>query len=105
MPEQKIEIKFTTRLTPCGCTVTLSTPTRTQVKRYRNGYGSAEIFAKRWIEEQIAGYREHDKISGRACDGLEMVFFVNGRTVDLPPKPPPAGIGSGFFHLFLEIER
>ena len=79
-----IEIRFQTRLTPCGCTVTLTTPVRKQTKRYRNGYGCAEIRASRWIDEQIRVYREMEK--ERESEGLtgHMVFFVNGEQVTPP---------------------
>jgi len=74
-----IEIRFTTRLTPHGCTVTMTTPVRTRTKRFRNGYGCSEISARRWIKEQIDGYREYEE--SRKAEGLDTparLFFVNG---------------------------
>jgi len=74
-----IEIRFTTRLTPCGCTVTMETPVRKQIKRFRRGYACPEISAKRWIREQIEGYREYDeecKANGKQA--ASRLFFVNG---------------------------
>ena len=73
-----IEIRFETRLTPRGCTVTLTTPVRKQTKRYRNGYGCAEIQAKRWIKEQIEIYREMEREMQSEGASNPRIFFVNG---------------------------
>jgi hypothetical protein len=75
-----IEIRFTTRVTPNGCTVTMVTPVRTRTKRFRNSYGCSEISARRWIKEQIDGYREYEE--SRKSEGLDTsarLFFVNGQ--------------------------
>jgi hypothetical protein len=74
-----IEIRFTTRTTPCGCTVTMETPFRKKVKRFRRGYACSEISATRWIREQIKGYQEYDqecKANGKQA--ALRLFFVNG---------------------------
>ncbi len=81
------EIRFTTRLTRCGCTVNMVTPVRTQVKRFRRGYACSEISAKRWIREQIEGYREYEK--ERKAEGINCrarVFFINGILFDADNK-------------------
>jgi len=74
-----IEIRFVTRKTPRGCTVTMTTPMRTQTKRFRSGYACPELSAKRWIREQIDGYRQYAE--ERKSEGKETtarLFFVNG---------------------------
>jgi hypothetical protein len=73
------EIRFTTRRTPRGCTVTMTTPVRTQTKRFRSGYACSELSAKRWIMEQIKGYRDYEnecKKEGREIQ--DRLFFING---------------------------
>jgi hypothetical protein len=73
-----IEIRFTTRLTPCSCTVTMTTPMRTQTKRFRKGYACSELSAKRWIEEQIDAYREYAEICKSAGrETPKRLFFIN----------------------------
>lgn len=74
-----IEIRFTTRTTARGCAVTMTTPVRKKTKRFRSGYACSELSAKRWIMEQIEGYRDYEnecKKEGREIQ--DRLFFING---------------------------
>jgi len=70
-------IKFETRETPMGCTVTRIGPKHTRAKRFRNGYAHSTISAKQWIAEDINCILEAVRI-----DGLSMPeIYVNGELV------------------------
>jgi hypothetical protein len=57
--------EFTIRKTPHGATVTVVTPIgRTRTKRFRNGYASAVLTARKWISEEVDVIRECEKIEG-----------------------------------------
>ncbi len=63
--ELDFTFRFSIKQTPCGATVTMTTPSgRVQKKRFRNGYASAYYSAKRWINEQVAGLREYEQLNG-----------------------------------------
>ena len=71
----EIEISFQTRPTAHGCTVTMKTPRRTQVKRFRNGYANSQTSANCWINDQIAAYQEFEESRG----GRRCAFLVDGK--------------------------
>jgi len=60
-------IKFETRKTPRGCTVTRTGPRHVRTKRFRDGYAHSTLSAQKWIREEINCILE-----AVAVDGLVM---------------------------------